>query len=523
MTSTELDTDFAYCIEHDLLSDHLGRMVARNFALGLTDDLVAGTIRSRAVKHRRKALIDPQSPFKRWPLDGPHRLGVGAHDEVVGFQTKMVSSHVLRVAGSGAGKTFASCRMILEVAREMQGLWLFDLAKTEYSRLKEPLAERGVDLHSVAAHETRLNWFKAPDGVPQTYWNGIFGQGLSGTHDLYGPSSRFLISCLHRVAQQPSADHLLDCVETDKGSHPQVRQAVADALSPLMHSLGEALRFREGWSTEALSRMAIAFDLSGLPDHIQDTFIMAMLMSEFSRRVSASVSNVPQANLWVSIDEGARLCRRRPGRSDSALSLLTRIGRGVGITTSIDVQEAHDIDPGIIANSGVLMLGRTGSYSDAVRLGRTMGLSKDQFSCFQKQVKPGVFTARFLDGPSRQPIMVNVDPPQLGPASKPQGIPPELEALPVVRADVSPQASPNASGIDEASRRTLLAIRNNPMQPSSSYASLVGMGQRRFIVIRDDLVSRGLVQIHEVQKSRGRPSKLLAITNSGEQALSEDQ
>jgi hypothetical protein len=83
------------------------------------------------------------------------------------------------------------------------------------------------------------------------------------------------------------------------------------------------------------------------------------------------------------------------------------------------------------------------------------------------------------------------------------------------------QSAPVQAATSDAEIRFLDAIAKNPNIPSHRYAKLAGMGPRRAIELRRNLIGRGFLREHSVNiAARGRAAIVLELLPSAVKLLS---
>lgn len=173
----KLIEDLLYAADHRLLDDSVGHAIRRVIDAGVADEFITGLLHERVGKNRIAQAFA-----------GPFRLPHLYHGEIVlGFDVKKrparvplqyFNGHSLTVAGSGAGKTFRSRWLALQIAPLVEGMWLFDLRKREMAILQPLLARVGVELLVVPARLMRLNPLQIPEGVDPYEWASRVGDLL---------------------------------------------------------------------------------------------------------------------------------------------------------------------------------------------------------------------------------------------------------------------------------------------------------------------------------------------------------
>jgi hypothetical protein len=322
----------------------------------------------------------------------------------------------------------------------------------------------------------------------------------------------------------PTSFDLRDAVAADKSANPPASQAIVDSLDPVLLSLGQdVLGYHVGWDTHDLAQRHIVFELGGAAETDKDLLLNGLVLSEFTSRVSRGISN-PRMDLYIVCDEALRFV----SASSGSLGVADLIGlvRGTGIGLDLSVQSS-DVAPAILSNTANKVIGRCGSARDYEIVGGAMGLTADQRQWMSTHLQPGFFVGQLGEGDWRFPFVFRV--PRVNLAGS-QGIPAtsihlgDLEQLPVVPANissmsgcgspslpvVSPAPTPANGNLSEADLRYLMAVLQNPGQPSSTYPHLANIGTRRAQHIRKRLTDEGYLREHCVSTGpRGRTAIVL--------------
>ena len=202
-----------------------------------------------------------------------------------------------------------------------------------------------------------------------------------------------------------------------------------DALDPVLISLRSILCYRQGWSTHDLAQRHLVLELAGLGEVEKDLLLASLLLSEFTSRIAQGVSNAPM-NLWISLDEAARLMSAR--HSARGLNDLIGLVRGTGIGLDLSGQCA-DVSPAVLSNTANKFIGRVTSATDLELIGASMGLTSEQKRHILHTLTPGQFVGQIGTGDWRYPFLFRV--PRLpgsgtGLADEPTCVPSTLAQLP---------------------------------------------------------------------------------------------
>lgn len=410
-----LTENVLYCHHNDLLGDDVGAAMMRSFQAGVCDATIAGMFDRRVSKHKFKQAFHGAVPFRSPKLStGDYVIGLDDKgNELLSF-IQFLMAHLLIVAGSGAGKTMFAMYMVLQIVGHVEGMFLFDLAKSEFPILQPLLSQLGIDLVILRARDLRINPLQLPLGVEVSDWISRVADMLIGVLELPPRASKLLQSKLHllyrrfdaRKNEFPTLFDLFEQIKGDKGSNPQARLAILDSLEPVLLSLGpQVLAWRYGWPSGELARKHLVFELCGVSEVDKNLILNALILCEFSSRISRGISN-PKMNLWICLDEAQRLCCGT-GKT-SAIADLIGLVRGTGIGLDLSLQSSDGVLPQIISNTATKILGRCGSMADYSAAGHSMGLNAEQIQYAQLNLKPGLFIGQLAEGSWRYPFVFRV-------------------------------------------------------------------------------------------------------------------
>lgn len=260
------------------------------------------------------------------PIDLPHLndgdivLGTDFKGREVRLPVQAFNDHCLTISGSGGGKTFKSRFLALQIAPRVRGMWLIDLRKQEFRCLVPLLARIGIELIVVPGRILRWNPLQLPRYVEPEDYAPRIADLLVQVLRLPGRAAKLLHTTILELYEQsgvmdggdrfPTMFELRERVANDRETNAQARQALVDALDPVLISLRSVLSYRQGWTTGDLAGHHVAFEFAGLSETDKDLLVATLLLSEFTSRIAQGASNVPM-DLWINADEAARMVSAR--------------------------------------------------------------------------------------------------------------------------------------------------------------------------------------------------------------------
>ncbi len=537
-----LAEDVLYCHHNDLLDDETGEAIFRIFAAGVCDDRVAHMFERRVWRHKFQRAFGGAVPFKKAKLpDGDYVIGLDGNGGELRSAIQYLNAHSLTVAGSGAGKTMFARYKVLQIAGNVEGIFLFDLRKREFAILRSLLARLGIDLVILPARALRINPLQLPLGVDVTDWIPRVADMLIGVLQLPPRASKLLQSKLFVLYRRfdvgagvfPTLFDLFEQIKGEKGANAQARLAILDSLEPVLLSLGpDVLAYRYGWPSHELARRHIVFELGGVSEVDKNLILNSVILSEFTSRIARGISN-PRMDLWICLDEAQRICCSS-GQA-SAIADLIGLVRGTGIGLDLSLQSANAVLPQVVSNTATKIIGRCGSMADYAAAGHSMGLSAEQIHWAQMNLKPGMFIGQLGEGAWRYPFVFRVPKMTFPSQSGSQHAESDL-GLPVVRAPEfdswghpaelrsSPtnQAAQTVQALFASQQEYLFckAVVEHPMQPSSRYPKLAGISTKPAKLIREALIIRKLIRKHSLETGgHGRSSIMLEPLEAGRTAV----
>jgi hypothetical protein len=536
---SQLTDNFLFCHHKKLLKDDIGQVMRAIYDAGVCDETIANMFEERVSKHRFKQELNGTMPFDTPDhTNGDYIFGYDQNQQEIRSFIQFMNAHTLTIAGSGAGKTNLSRFKILQSATHVEGLWLFDLRKSEFVFLKPHLAKLGIHLLVIPARALRMNPLQLPVGVTIQNWSPRVADMLVQVLGLPPRASKLLqakLFCLYQKFQPeknifPTLYDLFVLIKNDKGSNPQARMAFLDSLEPVLLSLGpKVLAYRYGWCSSELAKRHICFQLAGASETDKNLILNSPLLSELTSRIAQGISN-PLMDLLINIDEAQRLCSST--EQSSAIADLIGLIRGSGIGLDLSLQGVNNLLPQVISNTSTKILGRCGNIMDYTTAGHSMGLNPDCIQWAQMNLTRGTFIGQFGEGSLRHPFVFSVpliNCPKL--AADEQFDIGSLSNLPVVYAsefdnwgftpEVGVTTTTKLSIFDSEQEFSFCkAVADNPMQASSVYPKLAGISSKTAANVRQKLVSKGLIKEHVLgTRDRGRSSILLETLPAGIQAV----
>ncbi len=537
---SKLTENVKYCWQNELLKDSVGRSIFRIYKAGVCDDVIAKMFESRASKHKFNEEFYGQQIFKTPKLTkGDYVIGTSQNKEPLQSYIQFLNAHCLTVAGSGSGKTTASYFKILQVARILKGLWLFDLRKREFAILKKYLARLGVDLTILPGRSLRINPLQLPLAVELSDWIPRIADMLEDVLELPPRASKLLQAKLFPLYRKfnnnefPTLYDLFESIKKDKSTNHQARVAILDSLEPVLLSLGsKVLGYRYGWSSHYLSTKPIVFELAGLSEIDKNLLLNTLLLSEFSSRIARGITN-PKMDLWICVDEAQKIC----SSSSRTSAIANQIGlvRGTGIGLDLSLQGTNNLLPEIVSNTATKILGKCGSASDYYGAGRNMGLNSEQIQWAQTNLDIGIFIGQLGEGRWRHPFVFCI--PEMNLSKSQKQITSDINPFPNLKtiyasefenwgmeSQLSSQPYVNDKSLFDNTREFSFckAVVENPMQPSSAYPKLAGISSKLAKNIREQLIAKKYIREHVFESGgRGRSTLLLEALSEGIKAVQE--
>jgi len=533
--------------------DRLGRVLLRLYHHNILDSWVVGHITGRVNRKLRDEAFSTV-PFQMPRLrHGDLILGFDERGNPVCAPFQWMNAGSLIVANTGSGKTTLACFHAVQMAHRVRGMWLTDLRKREFRRLRPELAKQGIDLAVIRSRKFRVNPMQVARDTDPREFASVLSDSLVKVLNLPPRATVLLTSTIVKLYEQysvfqgarkyPTLFHLFEAVRKDRGANAQARQAVLDNLEVVLVALGtEVLGYYRGWSADELATRHLVLELTGQPEAGKDLILNYLVLSEFISRVSRGISN-PRMDLWMNVDESQRLFSQKKesaGSSGNSITDLAGLIRGTGIGLYVSVLTPDDLSSRIPSLTSTRIIGRCGSVGEYTEAGRFIGLTSDQIMWCVHHMVPGLFVGQVSEGSWRYPFLFRI--PKLNTLASVSDWEADeslksLENLPVepvefttwspvpsVTVPAEAQEQPRGmEGLSPGELRLLQAVVSYPMRPSSEYVKLAQISPNTLRKLRPVLIERGFIREHLLEKSgRGRGARIWEPLESARRAVAGD-
>ena len=466
------------------------------------------------------------------------KIGYNIKKQPLEIDVQKLSEHLLLVGSTGSGKTNFLIYLIFAVSLLVQGLWVFDYRKKDFSSIRPALKKAGVDLIVLSGESLRFNLLQPPLGVSTSIWAVIISDLLQEGLVLPQRASKLLQVHIMKLyaafggqAKMEASKHypclfdLIDSIKKDIKSNYQAARAVLDNLEPLLLAHGDILSCRYGWDVKKMTSRHIVFELNGLLETAKNLVTGYILISEFIRRTEAGVSNI-LLNLIAVCDESQRLISSSGSVGSNVIKNQIGLVRGTGMGMVFSVQSASDILPEVISNTASKVISRCGSHEDYLAIGRAMGLTREQIQWAKQKLQTGKFIVQLNSSRFREPFVLTVPNMDKYKSRVPQRADSDpFEDMTVVpfKSDSKLAQKAILSSFDsDQDFRFCRAVANNPLLNSSAYSKLAKVSPKSIKKIRERLVAEKLLRLHVLETGgRGRGSMLLEVTEQGLKAIAD--
>jgi hypothetical protein len=521
-----------YGHQHDLFTDRLGQIEIRNLGLGIPDLTMQAILAGRVTRQLTREAFGEVSPFRQPRLSFEDLLLSYSHkNRWVGIMASWLCAGFMLVGNTGSGKTTLIEWLTLQVARlaQVRGIWLTDMYKRRLRHVRPLFKRLGRELLVLSPNNLAINPLQAL-GDPRkfaSFISDLFVRVLglpprsrtilrSAIQSLYAKFGIFE----GRTDNWPVLNDLFIWVQRTEGLNAQSRDAILDRLGALLSSMPAGSAFRRAWSPLDLAEHCLVFELLGLGEQSKTLLMSYCLFALFLYDMQNPGLTGNALRHWLVFEDAQRFFH--DGADDSSADMppfeeLAGVVRESGRGLALVVQSLQGFPKGLSANMATKVMGRLGIDDDWQRLGRDMGMSADQIAWSKLSLRPGRFVGQVSEGDWRLPFLMTV-PPMTIPKSvtddEADASVNALSHLPLVRATEYDRWDPFAAihvddndasdvpgVLDDAERRFLQAVIDNPKVKSSDYAAIANMGQRRALEVRRQLVARGYLREHQVATS----------------------
>lgn len=409
-------------IEGDRLKvwkDPVSKQIRYLYEKGIRDDYVAGFIKNKIDKEKRKRAFGGIPFLPPELFFGDFIFGMSLDGKILRIPTSWLNGHIMQLGNTGSGKTNASKVRAIRIAHKVSGCWLVDIRKREYRLLLPIFRQMGIELKIIRGRKFNINPLSVPQGVEPLDYASVISECLVRTLDLPPRSANLLkVTIIKLYAERgvlngnPEAPTLFDiyhAVKNNRDANSQSRQATMDALYALLVSLGpEVLGYSKGWDIHELARQHLVLELSDLCETGKDLILSYLLTAEFISRIARGISNPGAPNLYIAFDEGQRLFsakKESAGYGPNPLVDLLGLIRGAGVCCEISVLTTVDLSPVLPVLTATKLVGRTGSISEYIAAGNFIGLNREQVAWAACSLMPGIFIGQVSNGTFRHPFL----------------------------------------------------------------------------------------------------------------------
>lgn len=461
-------------------------------------------------------------------------LGYNKNNQPIEIKPQIFNGHALVLGGTGSGKSTLLQYYMPQVAPEVQGFWVFDFRKKEFSPLKAALEKKGCEVMVLSGNQLKFNILQPPRGVGIDIWINVildiiaealgFGarsEKLSQQQTLRLYHQFGDIETLEKNKCYPCLHDLKESVEKEKKANYQAARAILDSLEPLLLANSDLFSCRYGWPIEELAKKKIIFELGGLSEIAKNLILGYLLISEFTRRIEAGFSN-HKMDLLICCDESQRLISAN--NMGNVIRNMIGLVRGSGIGLILAAQSSNDIIPEVFSNTATKILGRCGSFADYQMMGRAMGLNAEQLQWARLKLKAGTFIGQLGSSDWRRPFVFtipNIENFKVPYIPSPDANPLDyLTTVSAVSDDEPKETTVETKSVLESPQEysLLKAIIENPMQPSSSYIKSAGISSKTAVKVRKSLLSKKMIREHSLGTGANGRGKILleALPEAGE-------
>ncbi|PHS12916.1 MAG: hypothetical protein COA78_07750 [Blastopirellula sp.] len=558
--------------ENGLLNDEVGRAVETCFRYGCAgafeNEYLDKITSSHAISMARCPFANPKGLNQ-----GDFTLGYTLDTkEEIRIPHQWMGSPSLIVGSTGSGKTNTAKYWSEQLGKICEGTLLIDCVKSEMGSLA-PSFENGKEsqVSVLDTQQLKLNPLMIPDHVSPHAYAGNVADSLVRVLEAPPVARKVIRQSIHglfdrhnlfsgKISNYPTLFDLRHFIQNAKQFNSQSRDALLTALDPILISLRGVLSYQQGWNIQSLAKQKIILGLNSCSQADKNLIIETFLFSLFSSRIAQQVSNV-DPNILVYLDESSSLLES----DDSAISNWIGLIRGVGIALILSNQSAVSISQKILSNIPNLFIGQCSSFADLNVMGSAVGLDAQQKRYLANHLQPGCFLGRLGRGKWRKPFLFTTTLMDSGNSSNQPRfqISDQLADLPVIVSEKDQSFQPEWAkqviseqesslllleevkkypsneqdpiqgipeeivdsrpldvfdcGLEPDEFRLLSAVAENPFKPVSFFPSELCMSKSRLIKLRKSLLNKQLIIQQEMQTlGRGRPSRLLVLTESGQ-------
>ncbi len=545
-TRRSLPAKIRWGVRYGKFQDQRGRAVRRAVAAGVEDEVVHWMVDSEVRPLEITEASGHLIPFEASQhAFGDYLLGHDPYGREVRASRSSLPKNALLVGSVGSGKSTLLRNLARQAAVDQTNIMLFEGAKKSLRRLRKALRKERVNLIILRAPRCKLNPLQADVEDPRVHKAVIqralaqrLGVGPRGAiligqalHDLY---KRHGIWEGHRDSW-PCIFCLCEYIRDTPGQNAAARDAVLERLISVCESITPACgAYHLAWRPSDLAKRNLVIESAGKSEMARNLDQEYVLSSIFHHEVHHG-NPTGELQLLVAFDDAQSLFEsgndNAAGGGAQPLPERLRDMRECGIGVVAVVHGILGLHAAVLGNTGLKAMAVLGHPADYDALGAAMGMSREQIEWAKLHLRPGLMVIQMSEGTDRKPILCQMEDLRLTePVSDEEAdeSAKALDDLPTVpatqyarwepyprlevashRPPLLPSTAPTVSLTEREVEFARLVVAQ-PNLKSSDYARLSGVSGKRFMVMRDRLVSLGFIRLHTVATTgRGRPATVI--------------
>lgn len=411
-------------------------------------------------------------------------------------------THLLACGQTGSGKSCLQSSLVSSAAGRYRSLVIDPHGF--YRRIPR-VAEHHTFLR---LRDLRLNLWDVPRGCSPSQVDQIVNHELCASYGLQFAEYEIseVVSAL-RASGTPNLTRVLEALASKKSQgfskRPQYRDSALLVLGNLMTATDGLFSCERGMDLERLLDENVVLEVDGLPEH--QTFVIRYLF-EVLHLLSERPERVERPLLFV-LDEGQVLA----GQRNFATKMLQL--RHYGVHLMANFQNAGAIPIEILGNCDALCCFRSVDRRDRQAFGQVANLSAEQLELVAT-LETGSFACFLPNSVWTRPFVGRV--PEITFGSVDEGRLREKSEELLARLSWTPMGedgstSAKGDGLTADELRFLQAVVEHPGKASSEYAKFARMSGALALRIREGLIEKGYLRLHEVSIAPGRGRRAMIL------------
>jgi len=493
--------------------------------LSLTGEEVPELIEALEIKAKELLLQDLNFPPPRADMLGSEGLIIGIEENTgLPFFWEEPKKSCLIMGSIGSGKTNLALNLIHQLVEKGVTVWIFDRRKDYW-----PLIRSLEGTHLIPWRELRFNVLFPPEGVGHEVWLGKVAEAFCHTYDLLTGSKSLFEEVLFIVWQEADREGRIptfvdvyerfsrkDYVPVRTALDPQYRSRILDRLRPILRKAGSILACERGFDLISLSECgrAVIFDVS-LEEQFRDFLILTLMWHIWCYRNENAGTYSP---LVFVLDEARYTLRERRGSLEHYILDIDQLitgSRPFNMGFIICEQVPSQLSRAIVDNTQLKVAFNTQAH-EIPHVARIMGLSREQADVL-RSLEVGECIAVLAGSRCSIPVLLRI-PLYSGCGDR---IPREeaenaiRETIEELGWDWDEQEEEFRQGLPEEEFELLKEVAKDPFRSLSEYITALKTTKRRFYTTLSRLIEKKLLKTSKVNPGKGRPRKLLELTERG--------